>query len=92
MLSPDYYGAPLVCCAACLSLGDVCYAYATNAQHMNIQVIRSTDLINWERVGENGDALFQLPEWAALHQSLTWMPSVLHRDGEFIVIGIPYRK
>jgi beta-xylosidase len=55
------------------------------ARHMNIQVIRSTGLINWERVGENGDALLQLPEWAPPRQSLTWAPGVLHRDGEFIL-------
>lgn len=36
-------------------------------------------------MGENGDALLQLPEWAAPRQSLTWAPSVLHRGGEFIL-------
>lgn len=68
-----------------LRVDDSYYAYATNARNMNVQVIRSADLIEWERVGTNGDALPQLPDWAAVRQFLTWAPSVLHTDDEFIL-------
>lgn len=61
------------------------YAYATNARHMNIQVIHSADLVTWERVGADGDALPELPEWAAPGEFLTWAPSVLALDGEYIL-------
>lgn len=61
------------------------YGYATNARDMNIQVIRSEDLVDWERVGQDGDALPQLPGWAAPRKFLTWAPSVLQQDDAFIL-------
>lgn len=61
------------------------YGYATNARHINIQVIRSADLIEWTRVGREGDALPRLPDWAAPRQFLTWAPGVLQRDDEYIL-------
>jgi len=61
------------------------YGYATNARHMNIQVIGSDDLVHWERVGEKGNALPHLPDWAAPRQFLTWAPGVLQRDDEYIL-------
>src|SRR5688572_7933689 len=68
-----------------LRVGETYYGYATNAGSANIQVIRSTDLVHWERAGERGEALPQLPAWAAPGAFLTWAPSVLQRDGEFIL-------
>jgi beta-xylosidase len=68
-----------------LRVEDAYYAYATNARHMNVQVIRSQDLVNWERVGQNGDALPELPAWAAARRFLTWAPAVLQREDEFIL-------
>lgn len=68
-----------------LPVGNDYYAYATNAGSMNVQVIHSTDLTHWERVGKNGDALPQLPKWAASYQLLTWAPSVLHQGDQFIL-------
>ncbi len=68
-----------------LRAGDAFYGYATNARHMNIQVIRSTNLVDWERVGTDGDALPELPEWAAPRRFLTWAPSALQRGDEFIL-------
>jgi beta-xylosidase len=68
-----------------LRVGETYYAYSTNAGSANIQVIRSTDLLHWERTGERGDALPKLPAWAAAGQFLTWAPSVLQRDQEFIL-------
>jgi beta-xylosidase len=65
-----------------LRVGDMYYAYATNAGDTNVQTIRSTNLVDWEWVG---NALPQLPEWAAWHQELTWAPSVLARDNQFVL-------
>jgi beta-xylosidase len=68
-----------------LRVGDVYYAYATNAGARHIQVLRSRDRANWERVGLNGDALLNLPRWAMKRGGLTWAPGVLQRGHEFIL-------
>lgn len=68
-----------------LRVDDMYYAYATNARGMNVQVIRSRDLVNWERAGERGDALPQLPAWAEKSGSLTWAPSVLVQADGFVL-------
>lgn len=68
-----------------LRVDDGYYAYATNARHMNVQVIRSEDLLTWERVGEKGDALPTLPEWAAPRQFLTWAPAAIQMGDDFIL-------
>ena len=56
------------------------YAYATqtlrDGHWVNIQVSRSTDLIDWEHLG---DALPEKPEWAQTTQDF-WAPSVIY-DG-----------
>jgi beta-xylosidase len=56
------------------------YAYATNAGSVNVQVISSTDLINWQRLG---DALPTLPGWT--QPGHTWAPSVLPRGDGFVL-------
>lgn len=68
-----------------LRVGDMYYAYATNARGMNIQVIRSHDLVNWERAGERGDALPNLPAWAEKSNSFTWAPGVLALPDEYVL-------
>src|SRR6266508_225987 len=65
-----------------LRVDDTYYAYATNADDTNVQMIRSTNLRDWEWLG---DALPRLPDWAAWRQSLTWAPSVLQRGGQFVL-------
>jgi beta-xylosidase len=67
-----------------LRVEDEYYAYATfDAENpSNIQVIRSEDLVNWERLG---DALPALPEWSALNKGLTWAPSVLQIENNFVL-------
>jgi beta-xylosidase len=65
--------------------GDGYYAYATNGGGRNVQVIYSPDLFTWERAGEDGDALPELPAWAQHNASLTWAPSVLRRGDEYIL-------
>ncbi len=56
------------------------YAYATQTQRqgkwINIQVARSTNLSDWEYIG---DALPEKPDWAAETQDF-WAPSVIY-DG-----------
>jgi beta-xylosidase len=65
-----------------LRVGDVYYGYATNTitGDPHVQLIRSTNLVDWERLG---DALPQLPDWGAWNQDLTWAPSVLQRGDQF---------
>jgi hypothetical protein len=62
-----------------LRAGDSYYAYSTNAGAGDIQVIRSTDLVSWQLVG---NALGGLPFWA--RAGATWAPSVLARDGRYV--------
>ena len=68
-----------------LRVDDSYYAYATNARGRNIQVIRSLDLRQWEQVGERGDALPELPDWAGEMMGLTWAPSVIALEGQYVL-------
>jgi Glycosyl hydrolases family 43 len=63
-----------------LRAGDTYYAYSTNSGAGDIQVISSTDLASWHLVG---NALGGLPFWAS--PGATWAPSVLARDGGYVV-------
>ena len=63
-----------------LPVGSSYYAFATNAAAGNIQIITSPDLVHWTTVG---DALPHLAAWAA--PGATWAPSVLQRDGTFVL-------
>ena len=63
-----------------LKVGDIYYAYATNASSLNIQVARSTDLVNWRLIR---DALPVLPAWAVKSFGYAWAPEVIaHPAGE----------
>jgi beta-xylosidase len=55
-------------------------AYATQTGAVNVQVMASADLARWEHLG---DALPQLPGWAA--PGHTWSPSVLERPGRYVL-------
>lgn len=59
------------------------YAYGTNTEEdgrtLNIQVARSSDLVEWEHLG---DALPAKPAWASTTQSF-WAPHVSEHDGVF---------
>lgn len=63
-----------------LRTGGAYYGYSTNAGAGDVQVIRSTDLQDWELVG---NALAGLPDWA--DANATWAPSVLARDGRYVL-------
>ncbi len=56
-----------------LKVGDTYYAYGTNANGMNVQVMRSADMVHWDGPKE---ALPALPHWASLQSGLTWAPEV----------------
>lgn len=56
------------------------YAYATNGEGANAQVLTSSDLSQWSH---QGDALPRLPQWAEAGN--TWSPSVLARPGGLIL-------
>jgi beta-xylosidase len=62
--------------------GDAYYAYATNVRSNNVPVLRSTDLVNWSKLG---DALPRLPKWAAMSASLTWAPAVAKRGAQYVL-------
>lgn len=62
------------------------YAYATNTEvdkklH-HIQVARSKDLINWERLA---DALPERPVWADKTEPKFWAPHVTEADGKYFL-------
>lgn len=56
------------------------YAYATQVGTQNVQVMRSTDLVAWEHLG---DALAGLPPWAG--GGRTWSPVVLARGDDYVL-------
>ena len=49
------------------------YAYATNSEGIHVQAVRSTDLIQWEYLGE---VFPTLPAWAIQDFGWTWAPEV----------------
>ena len=63
-----------------VALGGTFYAYATNSVAGNIQIIQSSDLAQWT---VDGNALPQLPAWAAPHA--TWAPAVVPWDGRYLM-------
>jgi beta-xylosidase len=66
-----------------LPVGSVYYAYSTNAGLRNVPTLRSSDLVNWEPVG---DALPVLPAWAEAGRRLTWAPAVLALEGGYLLL------
>ncbi|CAN5722619.1 family 43 glycosylhydrolase [soil metagenome] len=62
------------------------YAYATqavvNGKLQHIQVARSKDLINWERMA---DALPEKPVWANKFEPKFWAPHVSFADGKYFM-------
>jgi beta-xylosidase len=66
-----------------LPVDDVYYAYSTNANGSNIPMLKLS--AGFSQVEPLGDALPELPDWAAKKRSLTWAPSVLEKDGLYIL-------
>jgi beta-xylosidase len=65
-----------------LKVGDMYYAYATNASGRNVQLARSKDLVKWEFLT---DAMPALPTWAKLGGSFVWAPEVIEIGGKFFL-------
>ncbi|MBV8952209.1 MAG: family 43 glycosylhydrolase, partial [Actinobacteria bacterium] len=63
-----------------LRVGSTYYAYSTNAGAGNVQVIQSDDMRHWQLLG---NALPSLPAWAGTNA--TWAPSVLARNGYYVL-------
>jgi Glycosyl hydrolases family 43 len=61
-------------------VGQTYYAFATNSVAGNIQIISSTDLTQWNAIG---NALPSLPTWATTH--FTWSPSVAFIGGRYVL-------
>ena len=72
-------------------VGETYYAYGTPppGDTSNIQVIRSTDLVQWEHLG---DALPALPKWAKLNLGLTWAPGVIQIEDTFLMYYVARDK
>jgi beta-xylosidase len=69
---------------------DMYYAYATtNGSSINIRVMRSPDLVNWE---ELGDALPALPKWSVLNSGYTWAPGVMQIEDQFVMYYVARDK
>lgn len=66
-----------------LRVDDTYYAYGTtNGGTVNIRVIKSDDLVNWENLG---DALPALPKWSVLSAGYTWAPGVVQIGDKFLM-------
>jgi len=65
-----------------LQVGNVFYAYATNAFGKNVQVARSNDLVHWDVLP---DALPALPSWAAPGGSYVWAPAVIQLGNTYVM-------
>lgn len=73
-----------------LRVGDTYYAYGTtNGSTVNIRVIKSNDLVNWESLG---DALPALPKWSVLSSGYTWAPGVVQIGDQFLMYYVARDK
>jgi beta-xylosidase len=69
---------------------DMYYAYATtNGSSINIRVMSSPDLVQWE---EPGDALPALPKWSVFNSGYTWAPGVMEINGQFVMYYVARDK
>ncbi len=62
--------------------GTTYYAYATGTGGAHLQMATSTDLTTWTR---GADPLPVLPSWSVQAGHLTWAPSVVKRDGRWVL-------
>lgn len=60
--------------------GERYFVYGTQTGDINVQVMESADLSQWQH---RGDALPELPPWAGWGK--TWSPAVLGRDGSYVL-------
>jgi beta-xylosidase len=72
-----------------LRVGDAYYGYSTNSGTTNLPVIRSSDLVAWERVG---DGMTALPAWAKPNFGNTWAPGVIQIGDQFVLYFVARDK
>jgi putative cell wall-binding protein len=77
-IPPDDFPDPFV-----LRIGGTYYAYGTDGDLGNVQVIQSNDLVNWSKAG-TGNALQQVP--SGFQNDDIWAPSVLRTAGGGLVL------
>jgi beta-xylosidase len=65
-----------------IRVGDTYFAYSTNVYPSNIPAITSTDLVNWESLG---DVLPALPKWAISNFQYAWAPGVIQIGDKFVM-------
>lgn len=65
-----------------LQVGNLFYAYATNAFGKHVQVARSDDLVRWEPLP---DAMPALPAWVDLSNSNVWAAEVIQIGNTFVM-------
>ncbi len=58
------------------------FAYATNGQGKNVQVLRSSDRLAWTPLA---DAMPELPSWARTTGSFVWAPEVIKLGGRYLL-------
>jgi beta-xylosidase len=63
-----------------IRVGEVFYGYSTASAGRNIPVIRSTDLDNWDHIG---DGLLAVPGWS--QPGHTWAPGVIQAGDAFVM-------
>jgi arabinan endo-1,5-alpha-L-arabinosidase len=67
-----------------LRVGETYFAYATNSSRINLQVARSSNLMNWELLP---DAMPALPSWAVKRFGYVWAPEVtISPDGDLFIL------
>src|SRR3954454_5064075 len=76
-IGPDDFPDPFV-----LKAGDDWYAYGTDGDLGDVQVIRSTDLVNWSNVG-TAIAKSDEPSWAQ-HDDV-WAPAVTKAGANYVL-------
>jgi beta-xylosidase len=72
-----------------LRVDDTYYGYATNTGGQNLPVIRSADLVTWERVH---DGMPALPAWAKPNFGNTWAPGVIQIGDRFVLYYVARDK
>ena len=68
---------------------DTYYAFSTNTFPANIPALTSTDLVQWESIG---DVLPALPKWSVLNFSYVWAPSVIQIEDKFVMYYVARDK
>ena len=69
--------------------GDTYYAYSTNTAGANILALSSTDLAQWQSLG---DAMPALPKWSQLNFGNTWAPGVIQIEDMFVLYYVARDK